>query len=69
MHRRLGEHEQWPGQPAARDTDQLAAIANNRLKRIQYSPARIDGSSPRPDSPLQPRTAIDTSVPGSRVRR
>jgi hypothetical protein len=39
----------WPamknglGNLAARDVDQLAAIIKNRLKRIQYQPALIDG--------------------------
>ena len=42
------------GNLAARDVDQLAAIVKNRLKRIQYRPALIDGSSPRPDSPSSP---------------
>ncbi len=31
------------GNLAARDVDQLAAIVKNRLKRIQYRPALIDG--------------------------
>jgi putative transposase len=31
------------GSLAARDVDQLAAIVKNRLKRIQYRPALIDG--------------------------
>ena len=31
------------GNLAARDVDQLAAIVKNRLKRIQYRPAVIDG--------------------------
>jgi DDE superfamily endonuclease len=31
------------GNLAARDVDQLAAIIKNRLKRIQYRPALIDG--------------------------
>ena len=35
------------GNLAARDVDQLAAIMKNRLKRIQYRPALIDGI-PRP---------------------
>ena len=31
------------GNLAVRDVDQLAAIMKNRLKRIQYRPALIDG--------------------------
>lgn len=31
------------GNLAARNADQLAAIVRNRLKRIQYRPALIDG--------------------------
>ena len=31
------------GNLAARTADQLAAIVRNRLKRIQYQPALIDG--------------------------
>ena len=31
------------GNLAARNVDQLAAIVRNRLKRIQYRPALIDG--------------------------
>ena len=31
------------GNLAVRDVDQLAAIIKNRLKRIQYRPALIDG--------------------------
>ena len=31
------------GDLAARDVDQLAVIIKNRLKRIQYRPALIDG--------------------------
>jgi hypothetical protein len=31
------------GNLAIRDVDQLAAIIRNRLKRIQYRPALIDG--------------------------
>ena len=31
------------GNLSARDVDQLAAIVKNRLKRIQYRPALIDG--------------------------
>ena len=31
------------GNLAVRDVDQLAAIVKNRLKRIQYRPALIDG--------------------------
>ena len=35
--------------------DQLAAIIKNRLKRIQYRPALIDGFlAPRPDCPWNP---------------
>ena len=32
-----------PGNLAVRDVDQLAAVVKNRLKRIQYRPALIDG--------------------------
>jgi transposase len=32
-----------PGNLAVRDVDQLAAIIKNRLKRIQYRPALIEG--------------------------
>jgi hypothetical protein len=31
------------GNLAVRDVDQLAAVVKNRLKRIQYRPALIDG--------------------------
>ena len=40
---RLGEHKNGLGNLAVRDVDQLAAIIKNRLKRIQYRPALIDG--------------------------
>ena len=34
--------------------DQLAAIMKNRLKRLQYRPELIGGSSPKPDSASNP---------------
>ena len=37
------EHENGLGNLAARNADQLAAIVKNRLKKIQYRPALIDG--------------------------
>jgi hypothetical protein len=49
--------------PAARDTGQLAAIVNNRLKRIQYPPARIDGVLARPDSPSSPEPLQTPACP------
>ncbi len=43
------------GNLAARDIDQLAAIVKNRLKRIQHSPALIDGFLAQTELTLQPR--------------
>ena len=42
------------GNLAARNVDQLAAIVRNRLKRIEYRPALIDGFLARPDSHSNP---------------
>jgi hypothetical protein len=42
------------GNLAARDVDQLAAIIKNRLKRIQYRPALIDGFLAQTGLTLQP---------------
>ena len=42
------------GNLAARDVDQLAAIVRNRLRRIQYRPALIDGFLAQ--AGLDPRT-------------
>jgi hypothetical protein len=47
------------GNLAARNVDQLAAVVRNRLKRIQYRPAVISGSSPRPDSCPGPAPEFD----------
>lgn len=40
---------------AARDVDQLAAIVKNRLKRIQYRPALIDGFLAQTGLTLEPQ--------------
>ncbi len=42
------------GNLAARDVDQLAAIIKNRLKRIQYRPALIDGFLAQTGLTLEP---------------
>ena len=42
------------GNLAVRDVDQLAAIIKNRLKRIQYRPALIDGFLAQTGLTLQP---------------
>ncbi len=39
------------GRSSVCGTGQQAVIVKNRLKRIQYWPGLINGSSPRPDSP------------------
>jgi transposase len=43
------------GNLAARDVDQLAAIMKNRLKRIQYRPALIDGFLAQTGLTLEPQ--------------
>jgi hypothetical protein len=43
------------GNPAARNVDQLAAIVKNRLKRIQYRPALIDGFLAQTGLTLEPQ--------------
>ena len=43
------------GNLAARDVDQLAAIIKNRLKRIQYRPALIDGFLAQAGLTLEPQ--------------
>ena len=43
------------GNLAARDVDQLAAIIKNRLKRIQYRPALIDGFLAQTGLTLEPQ--------------
>ena len=43
------------GNLAARDVDQLAAIVKNRLKRIQYRPALIDGFLAQTGLTLEPQ--------------
>ena len=50
-----GEHEKRPGNLAARNVDQLAAIFKNRLKRIQYRPALIDGFLAQTGLTLEPQ--------------
>ena len=42
------------GNLAARDADQLAAIVKNRLKRIQYRPALIEGFLAQTGLTLEP---------------
>ncbi len=42
------------GNLAARNVDELAAIVKNRLKRIQYRPALIDGFLPQTGLTLEP---------------
>jgi hypothetical protein len=42
------------GNLAAGDTGQLAVNVQNRLKRIQYPPARLDGVLARLGSPSSP---------------
>ena len=43
------------GNLAARDVDQLAAIVRNRLRRIQYRPALIDGFLAQAGLTLEPQ--------------
>ena len=43
------------GNLAARDAGQLAAIIKNRLKRIQYRPALIDGFLAQTGLTLEPQ--------------
>ena len=43
------------GNLAVRDVDQLAAIMKNRLKRIQYRPALIDGFLAQTGLTLEPQ--------------
>jgi len=43
------------GNLMARDVDQLAAIIKNRLKRIQYRPALIDGFLAQTGLTLEPQ--------------
>ncbi|TVY99136.1 hypothetical protein EAS64_41960 [Trebonia kvetii] len=43
------------GNLAARDADQLAAIVKNRLKRIQYRPALIEGFLAQTGLTLEPQ--------------
>jgi hypothetical protein len=43
------------GNRAARDVDQLAAIIKNRLKRIQYRPALINGFLAQTGLTLEPQ--------------
>jgi hypothetical protein len=43
------------GNLAAADLDQLAAIIKNRLKRIQYRPALIDGFLAQTGLTLEPQ--------------
>ncbi len=43
------------GNLAARDVDQLAAIIRNRLKRIQYQPALIEGFLAQTGLTLEPQ--------------
>jgi hypothetical protein len=43
------------GNLVARDVDQLAAIVKNRLKRIQYRPALIDGFLAQTGLTLEPQ--------------
>ncbi len=52
---RLGEHENGLGNLAARNVGELAAIVRNRLKRIQYRPALIDGFPGQTGLTLQPQ--------------
>ena len=42
------------GNLGAYSADQLAATVRNRLKRLQYRPALIDGFPPGPGSPSAP---------------
>ena len=43
------------GNLAVRDVDQLAAVVKNRLKRIQYRPALIDGFLAQTGLTLEPQ--------------
>jgi len=43
------------GNLAARDLDQLATIIKNRLKRIKYRPALIDGFLAQTGLTLEPQ--------------
>ena len=49
------------GNLAARDVDQLAAIMKNRLKRIQYRPALIEGFLAQTGLTLEPQEIIHLS--------
>ena len=51
----LGEHENGLGNLAACNVGELAAIVRNRLKRIQYRPALIDGFPGQTGPTLQPQ--------------
>ena len=53
--RRLAKHEEQPRQSGLlQHTPQLAAIIKNRLKRIQYRPALIDGFLAQTGLSLEP---------------
>jgi putative transposase len=43
------------GNLAVRNVDQLAAVVKNRLKRIQYKPALIDGFLAQTGLTLEPQ--------------
>ena len=43
------------GNLAVRDVDQLAAVVKNRLKRIQYRPALMDGFLAQTGLTLEPQ--------------
>ena len=43
------------GNLAVRDVDQLAAVVKNRLKRIQYRPALIEGFLAQTGLSLEPQ--------------
>jgi hypothetical protein len=47
------------GNLAARDVGQLGAIVKNRLKRIQYRPALIDGCPHEIENPDQTSDFVD----------
>ena len=48
------------GNLAARDVDQLAVIIKNRLKRIQYRPALIEGFLAQTGLTLEPQPRTET---------
>ena len=52
------------GKLAARNVDQLAAIVKNRLKKIQYRPALIDGFLAQTELILEPQPPVDARPPG-----